>query len=49
MRGATREYNASVVYGAMDGPGDLTKARSSDLSVVVGLSMYTWCECGVRV
>jgi hypothetical protein len=25
------------------------RTRSSSLSVVVGLVMYVWCECGVRV
>jgi len=41
---------ASVAYGALDGPGDFTKdAMRFVLSVVVGLFVYVWCECGVRV
>jgi hypothetical protein len=25
------------------------RTRSSSLSVVIGLVMYVWCECGIRV
>jgi hypothetical protein len=43
-----REYDVLVVYGAMDRPV-ISRRTRCDLSIVVGLFVYAWCECGVRV
>ena len=40
--------DVSVVYGAMDGPGNLWK-YAVVICVVVGLVVHKWCvECGVH-
>jgi hypothetical protein len=50
-----RDCNVPVVYGAMDGPGDLKKERGCYLCVVVGLVVHkqcVWCMvcvCNVGV
>jgi len=43
------EYNMPVVYGAIDGSGDFSKDRIFGLSIVVGLFIFAWSECGARV
>jgi hypothetical protein len=43
-----REYDVPVVYGAMDGPV-ISRRTQCDLSIIVGLFVYAWCACGVRV
>jgi len=40
---------ASSSTGSWLDPVISQRTRSSDLSIVIGLFMYAWCECGVRV
>lgn len=44
MHGAIKGMRCLIVYGAMNGLGDVFKDTICYLDVVVGLFVYVWCE-----